>query len=85
MEKYLMTVRLDGSKTIEAVAKALKIPKASIDLKYGVVEVDPEARLFAVMVEQQPVITENVEKVFRGPFANPKIETFGPRKLSLKS
>lgn len=76
-----MTVRLDGPKTIEAAAKSLSISKAQIDKGYGVVEVDAALSLFAVLVSGSLKTNGRDQKGnFGGPFSNPRIEPFGPRK-----
>jgi hypothetical protein len=83
MSKYLMTVRLEGPATVSAAAKALGLSPSQIDAGYGVVEVDPDSKLFAVQVERSendsmPDFSPGTNESFQGPFSNPRIAPFGP-------
>ena len=79
-EKALMTVRsADGPPTLEAAARQLGVSVSAVDAEYGVVLIDPQQSLYCVQVDaaQLPAVT-GAEEPYRGPFAEPRIETFGP-------
>ncbi len=84
-EKILMTVSSpDAKPDIGRAAEVLGVSQKSLDADFGVVSVDPERGLYAVKVEaeavpsQPPAGTE--AKPYSGPFSNPRIEAFGPRR-----
>jgi hypothetical protein len=75
----LLTIRLPSTEaTIENAARHLGVDPDTIDPDFGVVLIDPADDKYAVMVDERSADralgTEGVE----GPFANPKIEPFGP-------
>ena len=79
MSRVLITVKLDPEKaTLTEVCKRLRLAKSDLDESFGVVSIDPRANLFAVLVEESalPDLEQNAE--VSGPYANPRIEGFGP-------
>jgi hypothetical protein len=79
----LMTVSIPGGKPgIEGAAAALGVAADAIDRAYGVVPIDPKRNLYAVQVraDSLPPGGEGEDEPYRGPFANPRIEPFGPRR-----
>jgi hypothetical protein len=74
----LMTVAgKDQAPSLDAAAQQLGVRTEDIDRDYGVVAVDPERGLYAVMVRADRLPPEKPADSYRGPFANPKIEPFG--------
>lgn len=77
MSKMLYTVKLEGSDpSLEQVAEKLGITKGDLDEEYGLIEIDPEQKLYSVMVEESAV-GERMSPDVKGPFSNPRIEPFG--------
>jgi hypothetical protein len=78
MEKTLYTVKLAASEaTIEGARAKLALRPEQIDPSFGVVNVDPDNDLYAVMIDSSVVDESSRNKDLSGPFSNPKIETFG--------
>jgi hypothetical protein len=79
----LMTVMIPGAKPgIERAAKALGVKPDAIDPAYGVVPLDPSRGLYAVQVREDALLKQKPSSTstYRGPFSNPRIEPFGPRR-----
>lgn len=79
----LMTVAIPDPKPgIERAAEALGVPSDAVDRVFGVVSIDPAQDLYAVQVRASalPAAKRSGREPYRGPFANPRIEAFGPRK-----
>ena len=79
-EHALMTVVGRGKPpSIAAAAEQLGVSAEDVDAGYGVVPVDPENDLYAVMVraDRLPPADPAAER-YRGPFSNPKIEPLRP-------
>ena len=81
--KVMLTIEApDHPPTIAALRSRYRLRKGEIDEEFGVVEIDPQAHLYTVLVDPaaaakiQPSAGWKVE----GPFSNPKIEPFGPPK-----
>jgi len=83
-DKILMTVSSPGAKPdIGRAAEVLGVSQKSLDADFGVVSVDPEQGLYAVKVEADAVPAHppaDAAAPYRGPFSNPRIEAFGPRR-----
>lgn len=74
-----MTVELEaGAATVEAAAERLGVDPSQIDAEYGVVSVDPDLHLYAVLVDEVVASTAAERPGVAGPFSNPRIEPFGP-------
>ena len=79
MPKLMMTVRLDPKEaSVAAVTRKLKLRKGEVDEGFGVVSIDPDKKLFAILVDEDVASKLQGHAAVRGPFANPKIEPFGP-------
>lgn len=78
MRKVLMTVQVeaDATPSLEEAAKELSLSVESIDADYGVVLIDPVRHRFTVLVDERAVADR--EPGTEGPYANPRIEAFGP-------
>ena len=75
----MMTVELDpDSATVEKVAERLGLRPEEIDAEFGVVPIDPENHLYTVLVDEQASARVAAQPGVEGPFANPRIEPFGP-------
>jgi len=78
----LMTVTIPGeSPGIARAAEALGVAPDALDTAFGVVAIDPSRHLYAVQVREDalPPAGKNA-KGFKGPFANPRIEPYGPTR-----
>lgn len=76
----LMTVMIPGERPgIARAAEALGVAPAALDGAFGVVPIDPAKHLYAVQVRQDALPkTAKSSPEYSGPFANPRIEPFGP-------
>jgi len=81
MPKQMMTLQLDPKDaTVDAVMRKLGLRRGELDEEFGVVAIDPDANLFTILVEEGAVDKLRGQQGVRGPYANPKIEPFGPPK-----
>ena len=79
MAHLLLTCRLASTEaTIESAARCLGVDADAIDPGFGVVLIDPADGKYAVMVDEEVVERAVNRDGVEGPFANPKIEPFGP-------
>jgi hypothetical protein len=78
----LMTVTIPGeSPGIARAAAALGVAPDAVDKAFGVVSIDPARNLYAVQVREDALQGKAKKtKDFEGPFANPRIEPFGPTR-----
>jgi hypothetical protein len=77
----LMTVSIPGANPgIEGAAAALGVAADVIDRAYGIVPIDPKRNLYAVQVRADALPKGGKGEPYSGPFANPRIEPFGPRR-----
>jgi hypothetical protein len=75
----MMTVELDpDSATLDKVAERLGLAPEEIDADFGVVPIDPDKHLYTVLVDEQASSRVAGQPGVEGPFANPRIEPFGP-------
>ena len=79
----LMTVELADAPTLDRAAHALGITVSDIDPGYGLVEIDPEHRLFALLVDEAALTRSGAAQApagasvpYQGPFSNPVVATF---------
>jgi hypothetical protein len=81
--KVMMTVESPAAAPgLARAAEIIGVPLKALDRDFGVVPIDPERGLYAVMVREDAVRgrSRSEERPFSGPFSNPKIEAFGPPK-----
>ena len=84
MAKVMYNVRWTGEPpTLEAICQRFGFTTDELDQQYGVIEIDPDERLFSILVEQSAVARVGAdwgtaENRLEGPFSNPRIEPFGP-------
>ena len=74
-----MTVELDPkAASPEEAAQRLGVPQGEIDKDFGVVNIDPERHLYAVLIEEGVAAKVSSKEGVAGPYSNPPIEPFGP-------
>jgi hypothetical protein len=79
MSKLLLSVTRDPSEaSLAAVKRDLGLSDEEIDAEFGIVEIDPEGHRYAVLVEESAAERVGKQPGVEGPFANPRIEPFGP-------
>jgi hypothetical protein len=79
MAKLLLTVtRAPSQASLDAVKRDLGLSDADIDDDFGVVNIDPRGHRYAILVEERAAERVGQEPGVEGPFANPRIEPFGP-------
>ena len=82
MPKVMLT--LHGKKSepkIEDVMQELKLKAGELDEEFGVQMIDPAAGDYAILIEEEVARRIDPDQAeVSGPYANPKIETFGPPK-----
>ena len=76
-----MTVRLEGtSPSPSDAARVLGVSVAALDVEFGLVAIDPAKSLYCVMVGEEFLPKVRSGGDIGGPYANPRIDTFGPPK-----
>jgi hypothetical protein len=75
----MLTLALDpGEATLEAAARKLGLEEGELDPDFGVVEIDPAAHKYTVLVDESAAQRASRAPGVEGPYANPRIEPFGP-------
>jgi hypothetical protein len=78
MAKVMLTVQLAPDQaTPEDARSKLGLGDDDLDVGFGVVPIDPDRDLYAVLVEDHVAARASSDGLAGGPFANPKIEPFG--------
>ena len=67
-----------GRASVAGVRQALGLAADEIDADYGVVEIDPDQNLYAVLVDPRTAERVAGREGVEGPFSNPRVEPFGP-------
>jgi hypothetical protein len=83
MAKILLTVKLPPEKaSLPAAIRELELDRDEIDANFGVVRLSPDDDLYAVMVDEAVAgrLSGRKDIEVKGPYANPRIEPFGPPK-----
>lgn len=78
MAKVLLTAELGDRATVESAREQLGLEAGEIDDSFGLVPVDPDRGLYALMVEDAAAARLSGTTGVQGPFSNPVIEPFGP-------
>ena len=80
MPKVMMTLQSEQEPTLQEIRRRYNFSAGELDDEYGVVEIDPDDHLYAFRVEQAAAqkVAAGHDRPYTGPFADPKIETFGP-------
>jgi hypothetical protein len=84
--KVMLTVKLDAAEaTVEGARTKLGLKPDELDLGFGVVPIDPDHDLYAVLVEDTAAERADPAGLAGGPYSNPKIEPLGPSRSSRPS
>lgn len=81
MAKVMMTIHAPaGAPTLPEIIQQYGLQAGEIDEEFGVVEIDPDAHSYTILVEPEAAqkIQPNTQWDTKGPFSNPKIEPFWP-------
>lgn len=80
MGKTMLTIKLDPEQaSVDAVRKRFDLKPGEIDDRFGVVDVDPSKHVYAVLVDEHAASSiADRDPGVSGPFADAKIEPFGP-------
>jgi hypothetical protein len=83
-KKVMMTIRSVTPPSLADLRQKLGLDAHDIDAEFGVIEVDPDEHLYTFLVDASkvPQATGQDAVELRGPYANPKIGTFGPPQSS---
>lgn len=74
MAKVLFTIQIDPEPTLAQVKERLGLSDEQIDPDFGVVVIDPDEHLYAILVDAEAAITDEAVK---GPYSNPQIGPLG--------
>jgi hypothetical protein len=81
MPKLMLTLKLDPKQaSFPNVMRRFGLTADEIDQDFGVVKISIDENLYAVLVDEAAVSKVSGRKGVKGPYANPKIEPFGPPK-----
>lgn len=79
MSKVMVTVKLDPAHaSLDNARGRLGLNRGALDDDFGLIAVDPDEDLYAVLVEENGVEDMRRDEGISGPCSNPKIEPFGP-------
>jgi hypothetical protein len=70
-----------GEPTIDEICERYGFQPDEIDDRFGVIEVDPQDRLYTILVDSDAAQRARGERETHppeGPYANPPIQPFGP-------
>jgi hypothetical protein len=84
MAKAMMTIRPTGDvPTLSEIQRQFGLTDDEVDHDFGVVGIDPSDRLFTFLVEETAArkVSSTDRWDIEGPYANPRIEPFGPPEL----
>lgn len=78
----LITVTLPSGSSLEDAQRRLGLADDEVDTAYGLVPVDPAHGTYVLLVTEEAGSriqgTAGAKGSYKGPYANPRIEPFGP-------
>jgi hypothetical protein len=81
MPKQMMTLKLrPRDATLARICTKFNLSAADLDPEFGIVNIDPKKNLYTILVEAEVAQKLAGREGVAGPYANPRIETFGPGK-----
>jgi len=85
MDKVMVTLRLNPYEaTTSKVWRKLGLSPTQIDKDFGVVLIRPQDSLYTILIDRDAVAQLNtVDTCVGGPYANPRIEPFGPPMIPM--
>jgi hypothetical protein len=80
-EKLMMTVTLEPDRaTVDEARHRLGLEEDEVDADY-IENIDPERHEYVILVDEQAAERIGGQPGVKGPFANPRIEPFGPPEV----
>lgn len=74
----MLTLKLDPKNaTLADVRRKLNLSADDVDTEFGVIKIDPQKNLYAVLVDERAADKAAGQLGVQGPFSNPKIQPFG--------
>jgi hypothetical protein len=75
MASVMVSLQLDPEQaSLEEVRRLLGLGEDEVDPRFGVVNIDPNEHLYAILVEQEAAERVRDAAPVRGVFSNPRIE-----------
>lgn len=75
MASVMVSLQLDPERaSLEEVRRLLGLREDEVDPRFGVVNIDPNEHLYAILVEQEAAERVRDAAPVRGVFSNPRIE-----------
>ena len=79
MTTRMVTLHLEPAEaTYPKVLAKLQLGQHEVDPEFGVVSLNPEQHLYAILVDEKVAAKLEGREGVGGSFSNPKIEPFGP-------
>lgn len=79
MATRMVTLKLDpADATLKKIRARYELSHKEVDANFGVVALDPDKNLFAILVDEQAAGRLDGRDDVVGTYSNPKIEPFGP-------
>jgi hypothetical protein len=86
MPKVMLSFRDDTAPSLEQIKQRLGLSDEEIDLQFGLIEIDPDAHEYTILVEDSAAARITGRPEWKGgAFSNPKIAPFGPPAGTRKS
>lgn len=81
MATRMVTLTLTpGEATLAHVRAKYDLARDDVDEHFGVVALSPEQNLYAILVQETVAARLESQRQVSVPYANPKIEPYGPKK-----